>query len=100
MTTQPGIFEWVSNHFHMVGWGAIAAFFGRLIYFTYRGGGMFLNLKERALAVEANINKMATNCWPSVQHNGELQNEKLDKHTELLESMDKSLAVLVDRKRD
>jgi hypothetical protein len=100
MTTQPGIFEWVSNHLHVVGWGTIATFFGRLIYLTYKHGGIFLNFRERALAVETSVNKMAGNCMPSVQRATEATSEKLDKHTELLESIDKSLAVLVDRKRD
>lgn len=98
-TSAAQIFEWVSAHFHMIGWAGIAAFFGRLTFLTFKGGTFILDAKSRVLSAEANLTKMATNCVPTIQNNTEQTNHKLDKHTEILESIDKNIAILVDRGR-
>jgi hypothetical protein len=97
MTLQLNAFEWISTHIHMVGWSAITAFLGRLIWLTFQGGSLFLDAKGRILAAEANINHSTTNCIPTIQKNTEATNQKLDKTNEMLEKMNTNLAILVDR---
>lgn len=92
-------FEFISTHIHMVGWSTITAFVGRLIWLTWKGGHLFAEGKERVLAAEANVNKMATNCVPTIQDNIVELNQKADKTTGVLESIDKNIAILVDRGR-
>lgn len=90
--------NWIFNHFHIVGWSGITALTGRLIWLTFKGGTFFVDARERLLTAEANVNKMATNCMPTIQTNTQQTNEKLDKMVVILESMDKGIAILVDRR--
>ena|SRR5882724_8668917 len=99
MTIQLNVFEWISQHIHLLGWSTISAFAGRLFWLTFKGGGLFLETRGRVLAAEKHLVKMATNCVPTIQNNTEATNTKLDKQTEILESIDKNIAVLVDRGR-
>jgi hypothetical protein len=99
MTLQLNAFEWLSAHIHLLGWSGISALAGRLIWLTFKGGTLFIDAKGRVLTAEANINKMATNCLPTIQANTEQTNIKLDKTIEVLESVDKNIAILVDRGR-
>ena len=91
--------EWISQHIHLLGWSTISAVAGRLFWLTFKGGTLFIDAKGRVLTAEAHLTKMATNCMPTIQANTEATNSKLDKQTEVLESIDKNIAILVDRGR-
>lgn len=92
-------FNWISSHIHMLGWSGISALAGRLLWMTFKGGTFLIDAKGRVLSAEAHLTKMATNCVPTIQNNTEATNTKLDKVIEVLESVDKGIAVLVDRGR-
>ena len=58
-----------------------------------------IDAKVRVLAAEAHLTKMATNCVPTIQDATLATNTKREKQTELLENIDKNIAILVDRGR-
>lgn len=99
MITPQTVVDWISSHIHMLGWSGITALVSRILYLTFKGGSIAVDAKSRVLAAEANLSKMATNCVPTIQKNIEELNAKHDKTTELLENIDKNIAILVDRGR-
>jgi len=91
--------NWILNHFHLIGWSGITALTGRLLWLTFKGGTLFVDAKGRILVAENHLNKMATNCMPTIQANTQATNEKLDKMTDILENINTGIAILVDRRQ-
>ena len=75
-------FEWVSQHLQVIGWPT-------LCYAVWRVTRFFTLVEHRVLNAEAHIEKMSTNCFPTMQ--ASLQNQDT-----LLKSMDGSLKKMVD----
>lgn len=96
---QSNALEWLSAHIHMLGWSGISALTFRLLWMSFKGTVFAVQTKERIIKAEAHLTKMATNCMPTIQKNTEQTNAVLEKQTELLENMDKNIAILVDRSR-
>jgi hypothetical protein len=93
--TPTEVFNWIFNHFHLIGWSGLLAVCAYAIKVMRKAD----DFKARVLTVESNVNKMATNCMPTIQANTQATNEKLDRQTELLENINTGIAVLVDRGR-
>lgn len=65
--------------------------------------GWYVTRKQRQQAGQtavAQVNKMATNDLPHLYDESVRTNEHLEKQTALLTNMDKSLGILVDRRRE
>ena len=67
-------FQWASDHIHLVGWPAVMAA-------AYKLHTIFLDVRDRAISLEAKANKLTENDIPHIQVS--------------LESIDKNMAVLV-----
>lgn len=97
-------YEFVAQHLPTVGWGIIISFFLWLWKTTLKWMVGFEDAKRRAIAVEANVNLVATNHLAHIQDDMEEQTKQFkaiakayEKQTELLTSIDKNIALLVDR---
>jgi hypothetical protein len=64
-------------------------------------GWLYTSRKRKEAGAKAveQINHMAVNCIPTIQRNGEETNKHLEQQTEILQNIDKGIAVLVDRQR-
>jgi hypothetical protein len=91
------VIGWILSNFHVLGWIALLGFLWRAFRFVSK-------LSDRAIAVEAHVTKMATNCFPTMQ--ASLQNQdgllrdmcaSLKTQDGLLHSVDSSLKTLVER---
>lgn len=70
-------FEWVSSHLQLIGWPT-------LCYAVWKVTRFMTMVESRVLNSEAHIEKMATNCFPTMQTSLQTQDG-------LLKSMDVSL---------
>jgi hypothetical protein len=77
------VLGWFADHIHLFGWPA-------LLVFVWRASSFFTKLGVRAMGAEAHIQKMATNCFPTMQ--ASLQNQDI-----LLKSIDASLKHIADK---
>jgi len=75
-------YEWFFQHLQVIGWPT-------LCYAVWRVTRFFSLVENRVLGAEAHIEKMATNCFPTMQTS--LLNQDV-----LLKSMDGSLKRLAD----
>lgn len=82
MQLTNGPFEFILHYLPTIGWPAIC-------YGIWKVTQFFNEVKGRATTAEEHVNKMATNCFPTMQTS--LQNQ--DK---ILQSMDESLKTLVE----
>jgi hypothetical protein len=76
-------FEWVYQHGMLIGWPTIC-------YFAWRVSKWVSETSAIAIRTVGQIDKMATNCFPTMQ-------ESLQTQDGLLHSMDESLKTMVTR---
>ena len=79
----PQLFEWCYSHLGLVGWPA-------LMVFAWKASAWFTTLAEQATKTVGQIDKMATNCFPTMEASLKTQDG-------LLHSMDASLRTIADR---
>jgi hypothetical protein len=77
------IFEWFYAHAGLIGWPTLAVF-------VWKASKWITEVTQVATKTVAQIDKMATNCFPTMQ-------ESLKTQDGLMHSMDQSLKTLVDR---
>ena len=102
----PSPFQFVKDALPLIGWGIVIAFFVSLWRLSIKITSIGVDVKNRAEIVEQNVNTVMTNHLPHIQAATEASAEKQDtlaekqeKVIELLTSMDRNIAVLVDRGR-
>lgn len=79
---NPSPLVWCIEHLSAVGWPAI-------VFIAWKVSGYFKGLTDQANKTVAQVDKMATNCFPTMQ-------ASLLKQDDLLHSMDGSLKILAD----
>ncbi len=97
INTGPTPFQWVSDNIHMVGWGTIMAL---AIWVWRKSIEVTVGFKESQKASKtavAQIDQLATEHFPEMRTNLTALNTKTEKANEILSSIDKGIAVIVDR---
>ena len=79
----PQTFEWAYAHLGLIGWPA-------LMVFAWKASAWFTTLAEQATKTVGQIDKMATNCFPTMEASLKTQDG-------LLHSMDASLRTIAER---
>lgn len=90
-------FQFASDHVHIVGWGTIISFFIWLWRKATHITVVFSDGKRRFEVVENNINVISTNHLDHIERDMSSVAKEQTKSNEILESIDKGIAVLVDR---
>ncbi len=85
IANNPSPFEWAFQHLALVGWPAIC-------YAAWKISKYVERLTRQASLTVGQIDKMATNCFPTMQ-------ESLQKQDALLHSVDASLKTIADNSR-
>ena len=91
-------FEVISTAAQLVGWGAVVSFIGWLWRKSIIVSVEFSKRQEKGDQAMEQVNKMATNDLPHLFEEGQKTNEHLETQTNLLSSIDRGIAVLVDRR--
>lgn len=76
-------FEWIYAHLGLVGWPA-------LIAIAWKASSWFSQLTAQATKTVGQIDKMAVNCFPTMQRS-------LENQDGLMHSMDQSLKLIAER---
>jgi len=82
VVSNTAVFEWIAQHLQIIGWPA-------LCIFVYKLSGYVKGVTDQAAKTVNQIDKMATNCFPTMQ-------SSLLKQDDLLHSMDASLKTMVE----
>lgn len=97
MTTS--IFQTASQIVPTIGWGTFCAFIIWLWKKSITLSVEFTKSHERGQKAMDQIDKMAINCFPTMQTGIEDLNKKTDEGNSELKDISKGIAVLVDRGR-
>ena len=83
----------ISDNIHTVGWGTIIGGVG----WAWRRSFQIAQKEKAGEAAITQLNKLATNDFPHLQESMADLSTKHDESVRLLTSMDKNIALLVDR---
>jgi len=93
------LFLWLSDHIHILGWSTVIGFVTWLWKKSVQISIAFQDGRKRFETVEQNVNVATTNHLAHIESDMAEINGKHDKTTEVLQSIDRNIAVLVDRGR-